>query len=231
MSRSLALPAREPRPAYGESRPVGPIGWWTSQDTAATAVDGVAVNKLRMPSGWSCAPTASGKAFEFDGTKSWIECADSSDLCFRGGVAVSGWFKVRAFDRPGQTLIAKGNSWRLQRQGDRGAIEFALIGPQTGGSGRVRPPTVSSKKDFNDGQWHHVAASYDGKRIALYVDGTEEDSVAASGLVAINNLPVTLGDNGASRGRLFNGWMNDVRLYDRGLTADEIKTLAKESQL
>jgi hypothetical protein len=78
---------------------------------------------------------------------------------------------------------------------------------------------------LNDGQWHHLVATYDGKRIALYVDGVEADAVTASGTLALNNLPVTLGENAASRGRPWNGWLDDARLYDRGLSAEEVKRL------
>lgn len=61
--------------------------------------------------------------------------------------------------------------------------------------------------------------------MALYVDGAEEDSMTASGPIALNNLPLTLGDNAANRGRRWNGWLDDARLYDRGLSIEEIKTL------
>lgn len=228
-SRSLTLPPKEaPKPSG--STAAGPIGWWRCEDTAPETVN-VAVNKLQVPEGWSCAPATSATIPEFDGTKAWIECCDSADLSFRAGVSVVGWFKVREFDRPLQTLVAKGNAWRLERQGEKGAIQFAVTGPNTTGIGRRRPPTVTTKKDVNDGQWHHVAACYDGKRVALFLDGVEQDAVPATGLLALNNVPVSIGDNGASRGRLFNGWMNDLRLYDRGLSAGEIKALcAKRPQ-
>jgi hypothetical protein len=188
----------------------------------------VSLNRLKMPPDWSCAPNASDDALDFDGQKCWVECADSSDLAFRRGVSVAGWFKVRAFDRPSQTLAAKGNAWRLQRQGEKGILEFALTGPTTTGTSRNRPPTVSTKKNVSDGQWHHVAACYDGKRVSLYLDGVEQDTVTATGYLALNNVPVTVGENGASRGRLFSGWMNDLRLYDRGLSGDEIKLLSEK---
>ena len=59
----------------------------------------------------------------------------------------------------------------------------------------------------------------------LYLDGTEEGSVAATGTVTPNNVPVALGENALSRGRFFNGWMDDVRLYNRGLSAEEVQSL------
>jgi len=49
--------------------------------------------------------------------------------------------------------------------------------------------------------------------------------VGVSGPIAQNTEPVLIGENAASRGRPFNGWLDDVRLYNRGLSAEEIRAL------
>ncbi len=177
---------------------------------------------------WGPGRNPAAKALELDGVNNWVECADSSGLDFRRGVAVSAWFKVRSFDCPVQTLIAKGEGWRLQRQAEKGTIEFALAGPA--GTKRNRSAMVASKRAVDDGQWHHVLTSYDGKRVVLYLDGVEEDAVTAGGMITLNSAALALGENDASRGRRFNGWLSDVRIYDRGLSADEIKPLCQKGQ-
>ena len=81
--------------------------------------------------------------------------------------------------------------------------------------------------ELDDGQWHHVAALYDGQRLALYVDGLLEDSLPASGTIAADDQPVMIGCNPAAYARRFNGWIDDVRLYGYALGEDEIKALAR----
>jgi hypothetical protein len=164
-----------------------------------------------------------------DGVSNWVEAADSSDLDFREGVTVLAWFKIRDTNQPAQSLLAKGDAWRLQCQVGRGLLEFALTGPAVTGATSGRPPVVTSKRAVNDGQWHHVVATYNGKRLALYLDGVEEGALKASGPVVVNNVPLTLSENDASRGQLFNGWMQDARLYSRGLSAEEVHTLYQSS--
>lgn len=227
LKRPLMLPPREVPEKPAGAPPAGPLAWWKLDETAGTTAANAAGTGLQgqvqgQPH-WTPATTPPGSSLEFDGVKNWMEAAESSTLEFREGIAVAAWFKVRQFDRPMQTLLAKGEAWRLQRQGTKGNLEFALTGP----AGRGRPAVVVSKRPVDDGQWHHVTASYDGKRIVLYLDGTEEDAVAATGAVVFNNLPVSVGENDAERGRLFHGWIGNVRLYNRGLSAEEAQGLCK----
>ena len=166
-----------------------------------------------------------GGALEFDGLENWIECPDSAELPFHSGLTVSAWFKLRASDASESTLLAKGSSWQLRRQGNHGNLEFALTGPQTTRSSKGKPATITTKQAVEDDQWHHVAGVYDGQHLALYLDGEEQGTLTAEGPLAPNNLPVTVGENMASRGSLFNGWMDDPQLYDRGLSAEEVAAL------
>lgn len=228
----MTLGPKEAKPKSAGSEPAGPIAWWKFDEPAGATTANAAGNKLqgqiqgqprRGPG-----PGPSGQALEFDGLQNWVECADSSGLDFRQGVSVSAWFKVRAFDCPAQTLVAKGNVLRLERQSETNLLQFALTGLETTGASKKRSPTLVSKRAVDDGQWHSVIAAYDGKRLALYLDGVEEDAVTASGSISLNSLPVTLGENDASRGRYFNGWLDEVRLYDRGLSAEEIKSLGQK---
>ena len=121
--------------------------------------------------------------------------------------------------------MTKGETtWRLHRSGEKNTISFSLDGPRTPVADG-RGPRLQTKREINDGQWHHIVALYDGRHAALYLDGQLETSVAATGLIAQNSEPVLIGENSVSRGRLFNGWMDDVRLYDYGLSEDEVVAL------
>jgi len=86
-----------------------------------------------------------------------------------------------------------------------------------------------SKRSIHDGQWHHVAAAYDGQRAALYLDGVLEDSVSASGRIARGaGGPITMGQNPSAGRRYFSGWMDEVRLYGCGLGAEDVLRLYRD---
>jgi beta-galactosidase len=211
-------------------RPGGPVAWWNLDETAGASVADASGHhlegRLQGQSRWAPTQGRCGGALELDGANSYVDCGQPDAFDFSDALTISMWFKVRQFDKPSQVLAAKGNdTWRLERHDNAGTIEFIVTGPETTGMNRSKTPVAISKRTVDDGRWHHVAGLYDGKRVALYLDGQLEHSVDASGSIAQNTEPVLLGENSGSRGRSFNGWLDDVRLYGHALTADEIRAL------
>ncbi|MEM7351802.1 MAG: LamG domain-containing protein, partial [Acidobacteriota bacterium] len=87
--------------------------------------------------------------------------------------------------------------------------------------------TLSSGITVADGLWHHVAGVFDGTDLVLYVDGIEDGRVDASGRTIDTTADLQIGRNwnlGVSS--FFSGQLDELRLYDRALSAAEIGTLA-----
>jgi hypothetical protein len=86
--------------------------------------------------------------------------------------------------------------------------------------------TFSSVRTINDGLWHHIAYVYDQSAsgaITLYIDGTQDATQANSS--AWNwppAQPIELGRSHDGYWRIFNGSMDDVRIYNTMLTAEQI---------
>ena len=75
-----------------------------------------------------------------------------------------------------------------------------------------------------DGTWMHIAATYDGATIRLYINGIEEGSLVASITIATNDLPLAIGAQSDGI-RFFQGALDQVRVYNRALSAEEIAGL------
>ena len=75
-----------------------------------------------------------------------------------GSLSIAGWFKVDAFDKSWQALIAKGENlnYRIARRSDTGDTSIAYAGGT--GEGAADTPQV------NDGKWHHFVAVTDASR-------------------------------------------------------------------
>jgi hypothetical protein len=234
LRRPLTLqPKDAKRPARGDPAR-GPVAWWKLDEGEGTAISDASGHDhaARLEGGprWTPGQGRLSGALHFDGTKNFVDCGDAAAFDFREGVTVALWFKALDLKESVQTLAAKGNdTWRLYADGKKGELVFSLTGPETTGKDKGKAPRVTSTRAVGDGQWHHVAGVYDGQRVALYVDGTMEASVAASGPLALNTEPVWLGNNSAMRGRTYHGSMDDVRLYGCGLSEDEIKALNRGS--
>ncbi len=95
--------------------------------------------------------------------------------------------------------------------------------------------SIGSDRMLDDNQWHHVAGVYDGKAVHCYIDGVEKSrSIRNPGPLpktdwdlCLGNTVVQYTDGGFVA---FDGLIDEVRIYNRALSADEIKLLAAASQ-
>jgi hypothetical protein len=231
LTRPMTLKPKTAEASAGDPAAAGPVAWWKFDErdgaSAADASGHRLEARLQGLARWAPSQGRFGGALELSGnTRDFADGGDAEAFDFRDALAVSAWVKVRQFNQPAQVLLGKGkNAWALRRHGDDGSLEFALTGPQLTGPKKGRPPVVRSNRRVDDGQWHHVVAQYDGKQASVYLDGVLEGSVKAGGPIAQNTEAVWLGENASARGRAFNGWLDDVRLYGRSLKAEEIQDL------
>ena len=71
--------------------------------------------------------------------------------------------------------------------------------------------------------WSHLAVTYDGSSLRLYVNGDQVGSAAVSGSIPASSGPLRIGGN-AIWGEWFAGRIDDARVYNRALTGTEIKS-------
>jgi hypothetical protein len=78
--------------------------------------------------------------------------------------------------------------------------------------------------------WRHVATTYDGARLRVYIDGKAAGSKAITGRTCVSGQPLAVGaKNAPAKGLLeafWDGRLDDVRIYDRALSVAEIGQLA-----
>lgn len=88
---------------------------------------------------------------------------------------------------------------------------------------------AKARRPFQIGAWNHVAAVVDGKTHHLYVDGVLNDT-KESWFASNPAEPLYIGRKAPPDKRMFfNGCIDDVRLYNRALTAAEVETLFREN--
>jgi hypothetical protein len=78
--------------------------------------------------------------------------------------------------------------------------------------------------------WHHLATTYDGARLRVYIDGKAAGSKAITGRTCVSGQPLAVGAKDApAKGLLeafWDGRLDEVRIYDRALSATEVGQLA-----
>jgi len=101
------------------------------------------------------------------------------------------------------------------------AFTFAMTGAKNN-----RMTYLQAKDKLESGQWYHVVGTYDGVTMRIYVDGRESaSSTAQKG--HINYPPQAFYEIGAYHDKDENypltGMIQEVRIYDRALSADEVQ--------
>ena len=96
---------------------------------------------------------------------------------------------------------------------DKPSIAFRMKGPGT----------VYSKVTVSDQAWYHAAGTYDGKSVKIYINGDLSNQLAATAPIAITNDVLTIGANKGGTGNRFDGVIDEVGLFNRALTPDEVK--------
>ena len=85
-------------------------------------------------------------------------------------------------------------------------------------------PSVLVDHDWATDTWYHVAGTYDGSTMRLYLNGTEQDTESPSVTTVIAGDGVVLSHSGVSEA--LDGLLDDVRVYNRALSETEIGDLA-----
>ena len=137
-------------------------------------------------------------------------------------ITVQWWGRVDAFTTNWQAGIARGEgaNWRFHRWGSNPTMAWQ------GGGGDIHGSAAEFSVD--DGEWHHfvgVSSGVNNVR-ALYIDGVEATTATLG--QAINsdpNLPLMIGENPGAANRQWNGGIDDVAIWKRALTAEEIETI------
>ncbi len=203
----------------------GLVGHWTFDDGKGSIARDVSGrgNHGTVMGGAKWTQGIIGGALEFDGMDDFVSIPNESKFDITGSVTVSAWIRVQSFTKSWQAIVTKGDrTWRLHRANSGNSVGFAcsdLSRNQTG--------DLYGDKDVADGRWHHVAGVLDGTRISIYVDGALDASAASSPNISVNDYSVLIGENAETTGRLFRGLIDDVRIYDRALSVDELRALVK----
>ena len=112
------------------------------------------------------------------------------------------------------------------RCGGTGELSFNIAGLDVNQNPTSWKEAVSPASTLALGTWTHVAGSYDGQNLKVFINGVEQNSVAFQGsIVTSPNYPLTIGklsDPVQAASRFFNGKIDEVRIWHRALTAAEL---------
>lgn len=206
-----------------------PAGYWRLGETSGTAIgDSSGFGRAGT---WSAAPTRSAGLLTSD-TDGAVTLAGvitgqvlyDSGMDAPSALTVEAWIKSTA---SGSTFnyaildrdVLSNRVWQF-RMSSAGKLQFVTIG------GSMGVVTATSTRSINDGSAHHVAATFDGSNLRLYIDGTLETTVAAVGAFTTNTTRLGIGVNNSGNGNAavgqFVGTIDEAAYYTHTLSATRI---------
>ena len=173
--------------------------------------------------------SANGGSIVFDGSDDIVNVGNNTDLKITGAITVSAWTKASTQNNMG--IVGKYASSSSQRgylittnQSDSNQkitwYYQRLAGSFNSGD------SVTSSSDVLDNAWHFVLCTFTPSTSAkIYIDGELDatDTVSIQSVIADNTARFEIGTHNESTSLCFNGNISNVSVYNRALTADEVR--------
>ena len=215
--------------SYGYAEEEGLIGYWKfdegkgglTQDFSGNGNNG-RIHGAKWVTG-KC-----GQALGFDGIDDYVDCGNDESLNFgTGDFTLEAWVKITQAPEgtKGFGVVVKGGPTSVDGQ-------YGVFVSTVNITAAMRDDAgfVGTTFEYSLDKFYHVAGVFDRDRyLSLYIDGVLEDndgisSHSSNDISNNNDLTIGYGTIAGNPG-YFKGIIDEVRIYNRALSADEVKAL------
>lgn len=183
----------------------------------------------------TCVPNSN--SLLFDGTSSFVDMGAASNIeNLTAAVTIEAWIFANSwgFNSAQNSILcthgwASGEKGMVLRAGDSGILSFNIAGLDQFSVPTSWQEVVSPANSMQLNTWTHVAGTFSGTELKVYVNGNEVGSLLFNGSIVPSSYGVKVGklaDDTQSPGRYFSGNIDEVRVWNRALTSSEIMASA-----
>ncbi|GIX06788.1 MAG: hypothetical protein KatS3mg115_1191 [Candidatus Poribacteria bacterium] len=156
-----------------------------------------------------------GTALEFTTPADYVRVPDHPALDLEEAVTWMAWFSPSDVLTSRRMMVKNNSIFVIFDFGDPNSVDF-LIKPNNDFA-------ESTTTEWTIGEWYHFAGTFDGAFLRVYVNGVLEGETPYAGLIAPSDLELWIGADDFGRPTdSFPGKIDEVRLYNRALSAEEI---------
>lgn len=208
--------------------PSGMISWFTGENSSD---DIYGSNNALATGDAAYAAGKIGQAFSFGGVDGKVSAPDSASLDFTSALTLDAWVYV-APDADASAQYGIVNKYRNVSSPDLRGYELFIKNKklefQSGAC------SVTSASEIVFGQWNHVAATFNkpengAGECKVFINGLENGTATASGIIAANDEPLTIGASEGGSASFFKGKIDEVELFNRALDESEIAAIYNAS--
>lgn len=224
----VLLATDEHSTSAAEPKPDGLVAHWTFDETDGVRVEDVSGNRRHGTIHGKTAHKEGvrGRSLYLDGSHDYVAVPDNETLDFSDATfSVTTWVNAYALSSEQQMIVAKNvysanqREWGLMLDRDNRFRIYLRHDDQW--------KTAESRSAPVPGRWYHIAVAVQAGRASLYLNGVLEGQAKLGSPIPNTAAPLTIGginDGGRLRQMLF-GAVDEIRLYDRVLTAQEVKAM------
>jgi hypothetical protein len=190
---------------------------WTTNTFNDTSGNSNNATSTGMSTSTSIVAGHIGQALKFNGSSQYLSVPSSSSLNLSSNLTISAWVYPTAFGSL-EGIVSKYNS--------NSGNEYLL---RLSGSSPYNTIDCGGATDFSGttplslNRWQFVACTISGTTGKIYINGTLDSTGTVS--VSTGSDPVTIGSDFLPSKRVWNGRIDDVRIYNRPLSSAEIAQL------
>jgi len=160
-------------------------------------------------------------AFDGDGSGDEVAIPNDPSLDLTDEISIAAWVYLTAMTDNRDVFATNG-----EINNNRVGIFHSRSGLDRGFTARAGSVDVNAGQNASINQWYHVVGTVSsGGTVTLYVDGASEGSDTGGSLSSTNNDFVIGSDQESGRDYEVNGYVDDVKVYDKELTATEVSNL------
>jgi hypothetical protein len=158
----------------------------------------------------------SGPSVRLDGYDDKVVVFDDPSLHLEGHITLEAWIKQNYADTEKPRIISKGGNGAgfelfLSNLNGVKSLEFSLpVG------------NLKSKTPLYPGNWYHVAATFDGEFMRLYINGKPDCEKISPGKLIVSTDPMVIGSSSLENSHYFNGNIDEVRVWNTLRSSQEI---------
>jgi hypothetical protein len=208
----------------------GLVSYWPLDSVGDGVAEDVVGGNDGAHSGVSPATGQVGGAGSFDGIDDYVNVPDDPTLDITDALTLAAWIKPPSGQDDYARIVSREQSGAGNRQYNLGldanAQDPRVVVDTVDSDGIAVSGTLPADL-VTDDQWHHVVMTFNRtSAIRLYLDGSEVDSQAVSSSLVSRASTVKFGAPAHLPGKdWFAGRIDDVRIYDRALSASELMQL------
>ncbi|MBN1998479.1 T9SS type A sorting domain-containing protein [candidate division KSB1 bacterium] len=167
-------------------------------------------------------------ALGFDGVDDYATVPNNENLNVTENFTIELWLKSDVSNKAWAQILEKGfyDEYSLGFYGSTGKVVGALS-TQEDGNYKFKNILGPSTTALQPGQWHHVAATYDGENARLYIDGVLESEKPVHAVARRLNGDLILGATKKPNGQVklnYTGLLYDLRIWNYARTNEQITT-------